>query len=390
MDTCGLTSLYDLFADFIVFRSLEALDPRLPRAATLRSEARLPAGTLPRKSDAAYARVIAHLVAAAQAIVHPGIPLAHLLYVGDTRLLDSTAFRSLRAATGWSGWGFIASEDLSAAPSLEREEDLLVSNRWGGLADFLALLRAQSVPLDSSTVLIVDLDKTAIGARGRNDRVIDQARMAAVYQTASAILGGQFPAARAIFDSAYARLNHPAHHPFTADNQDYLVYICLVVAAGLYDLADLLADLSSECLCTFEQFLTVIEGRLPATGTGLPAFHAEFVAAYYEGDPTPFKAFRRHEYRTTADRLGCLPPGAPACQVLAEEIAITQEVRDLALYLQAHGVLLFALTDKPDEAALPSPDMAALGYLPLHRIPTHVLGTPLFDVPGGARPPTPA
>ena len=35
---------------------------------------------------------------------------------------------------------------------------------------------------------------------------------------------------------------------------------------------------------------------------------------------------------------------------------------------------MLALSDKPDEATVPSHVLAAQGYLPLHRTPTHVVG----------------
>jgi hypothetical protein len=46
----------------------------------------------------------------------------------------------------------------------------------------------------------------------------------------SGILGATFD--QAAFRRAYTELNVPAYHPFTADNQDYLAYVCLMFAAS--------------------------------------------------------------------------------------------------------------------------------------------------------------
>jgi len=97
------------------------------------------------------------------------------------------------------------------------------------------------------------------------------------------------------------------------------------------------------------------------------------------GDPTPFKAFRRNEYLCTAARFGCVPAGAPLGQTLAEQVCITQEVRELALWLRSRGCLVMTMSDKPDEATLPTPELAAQGYLPLHRTPTTAVGESIAD-----------
>ena len=38
------------------------------------------------------------------------------------------------------------------------------------------------------------------------------------------------------------------------------------------------------------------------------------------------------------------------------------------------GALLFGLSDKPDEASFPTPDLEAEGYLPLHKTRALVVG----------------
>ena len=89
--------------------------------------------------------------------------------------------------------------------------------------------------------IIIDLDKTALGARGRNDHVINQARVEAVRLTVGNLLGDAFDLER--FQGDYEILNQPTFHSFTTDNQDYLAYICLILGSDLFEL-----DFLVECL----------------------------------------------------------------------------------------------------------------------------------------------
>jgi hypothetical protein len=61
-------------------------------------------------------------------------------------------------------------------------------------------------------------------------------------------------------------------------------------------------------------------------------------------------------------------------QRLADEIFITAEVRAAALLLKDHGALLFGLSDKPDEASVPSSELAAEGYQPIHWTKANIVG----------------
>ncbi|MGQ9713475.1 MAG: hypothetical protein ACUVST_01795 [Anaerolineae bacterium] len=373
MRVFGMAALADFLGDFVVYRNLEPVDPHLPRFAEVARTLSLPPGPAPRKSDRDYARVIARILEAAQALVHPEVRLKRLLYLGDTRLLDSTAFRNLKAVMDLPGWAFIASEDLKAPPRLEQEGDLFVANRWRAVEDVLAILTAQDFPLDEATAVIVDMDKTAIGARGRNDKVIDQARVAAIWKTVAGTLGAAFqPEA---FQEAYDTLNQARYHPFTADNQDYLAYICLMLSAGLYDLQSLLDDLAAGRMATFAQFIARVDDLLRGRPEdGVLEVHRQVWERVRVGDPTPFKAFRRNEYLETVARLGHVTEPTSVADLLRQEIVVTQEIREVAERCRASGALLFGLTDKPDEASLPPDDLAARGFVPLHRARTHSVG----------------
>jgi hypothetical protein len=377
----GLATLSEFLGDRVAYRNLAPCDPQLDGLERVGPRVGLPPGCIPRKSDADYARVVTHFLRQArvlQASQHNTSrhSLRRLIFVGDTRLLDGTAFSNLCAAGDWPGLAFIGSENSKPAEaqivSGEGDERLYLSNRWAALAEFDRFCAAQGLPVDEDAVVVVDLDKTALGARGRNAAVIDAARVAAVQQTVAGLLGDAFDLEA--FCRAYEPLNQPEFHTFTGDNQDYLAYVCLMLGAGLDDLDALMASVRAGEMTTFDQFIQSIEQRKAALPGKLTGIHAEIYANVQAGDPTPFKAFRRREYRTTQKRFGCLPADAPLERRLQDEILITEEVRAMALEWARRGALLFGLSDKPDEAATPTPELAAQGYRSLHQTPTHAVG----------------
>jgi hypothetical protein len=358
-----------------VYRSLQPLDQRLPPLAELRSQIGLPVGLIPRKSAEDYARVIVHLLRQARALDAPGTPIDRLVYVGDTRLNDGNAFTNICRAGGWPGLAFIGCERGDAAQielSEQREGTLYLANRWAALSGFDQFCRERGCPPDERTAVIVDLDKTALGARGRNDHVIDAARVEAVRSIVGDLLGDGFDPAG--FQEAYDCLNQPEFHPFTADNQDYLAYICLVLGSGLNRLETLVNDVRSGRVTSFQQFISEVDDRAAGLPGSLSGIHDSIYACVQQGDPTPFKAFRYSEYRTTVERMGWLDDDTPVAELMAKEIVITQEVREVALAWRAQGALVFGLSDKPDEASIPSKDLAAQGYQPIHRVATHAVG----------------
>jgi hypothetical protein len=375
MRSHGRTAVHEFLGDRVVYRNLVPMDPRLLPLDEVRSQLGLAAGIVPRKSELAYARVIVHLLRQARALDAPGIAVDHLVYVGDTRLNDGTAFANICRAGNWPGLCFIGSErqGTCSVEILERDQTLLyLANRWAALADFDRFCQDRGFLLDGRTAAIVDLDKTALGARGRNDHVIDGARVEAVRCTVRGLLGDSFrPAA---FQRAYDLLNQPEFHPFTTDNQDYLAYVCLILGSGLYEMESLLADVRGGRLASFAQFIAGVEGRSGDLPADLRDIHGRFYSYVQRGDPTPFKAFRYNEYQATVERMGHLPDNVPVAELLADEIVVTQEVREAAMVWRERGVLLFGLSDKPDEASIPSGDLSARGYQPIHRTMTHAVG----------------
>ena len=376
MKLLGRTSVSEFLVDRIVYRNLIPYDPRLPPLDALREQAALPPGLLPRKSEAEYGQVIAHLLRQAHLLDAPGTAIQRLLFVGDTRLLDGTAFENICRAGGWPGLAFIGSEN-DKPPAVEivptqNGQSLYLANRWAALADFDRYCASHGFPVDEATALVIDLDKTAIGGRGRNARAIDQARVDAIEKTVSTLLGAAFDLHA--FRRDYDQLNHPEFHPFTADNQDYLAYVCLVLGSGLYGFDTVVEQVRSGELKSFTQFITQVNEQAAHLPPGLAEIHTEIYTAVRAGDPTPFKAFRRNEYLLTVGRMGHLADNTPLEILLQDEIVITQEVRQQALEWRKRGALLFGLSDKPDEASTPTPELAAQGYRPIHRTETHAVG----------------
>jgi len=376
MKNYGRTSLNEFLGERVVYRNLEPADPHLPGLNDLRDTVDIAPGKIPRKSETDYARVIVKLLEQAQELRGIRHTIKRLLFVGDTQLLDGTAFFNICLAGEWPGIAFIGSENAKPA-SIEvlpnaAGQRLYLANRWAALVDFAGYATSCGFPADESTILILDIDKTALGGRGRNGHVIDRARVQAVQDTVAGLLGAAFDLNA--FHTAYDLLNQPEFHPFTADNQDYLAYICLILGSGLYRLEAVVADIREKHLVSFEGFLARVEARVRELPPRLADLHADIYANVQKGDPTPFKSFRRNEYLTTIRCFGQLEDSTPVETLLAQEILVTQEVREIALNWQKQGVLILGLSDKPDEAATPTVELARQGYLPIHQAITHAVG----------------
>jgi hypothetical protein len=372
------SSLYDLFGDLVVYRDLNPVDPRLPRFEAATAEIGLPGTTRPRKHEPSYAQTMAWFLRQARDIERPGTFIEELVYLGDTVLSDSNAFRNLCSAGGWRGWAFIGAEKDEAL-AIAEQDDIYTANRWTALAPFVSWMLKQGAVLDAHTAVIIDIDKTALGARGRNDGAIDRARVTAIEATVAEALGPAFDAAS--FRRAYVELNQARYHSFTADNQDYLAYVCLMLGTGISTLEDMLADIAAGRLANTQDLMALVEAqrdRLPSQV--LRELHDDIYGRVKAGDPTPFKAFRRREYLETTARMGSLPDNVPLAQRLLEEICLTQEVMEMGRWFKSRDCLVMALSDKPDEATMPSPEAATQGHLPLHRTATHVVGQPIVHL----------
>ncbi len=382
LELTGKARVSDFLADRMVYRNLNPVDERLVGFEAIRRQLGLADGYAPRKSELDYARVVYELLKQAQQLRSPGIVLRRIVFVGDTRRNDGLTLDNLCQVSSLPGAAFIGDETTAPAKVEVAQtaggRSLYLANRWQALLDsgeqgFGGFCLRQGLSVDEGTALLVDLDKTALAARGRNAQVIDAARVQAVEDTVAEGLGASFNPRT--FRTAYDCLNQPEFHNFTADNQDYLAYICLILGSGLVELDKLVQEVRAGDISSFAGFIDIVEARSGELDGGLYDLHGEIFARFQQGDPTPFKAFRRKEYLATIRRLGCLDDEAPLAERLEKEIVITGEVLKLAKDWAARGALVFGLSDKPDEASLPTAELAAQGYQAIHRTLTHVVGS---------------
>ena len=375
MEKYGRSAVSEFLGDNIIYRNLEPVDQDVPGLADLWEAAGLRSNRVPRKTTPEYAGLVACMLRHVSNQKNPKSPIKNVVFIGDTHLNDGTAFQNICRAGDWDGMALIAAEKDGPA-QFEVEEGqpgrIILANRWSALEEFAKYCTKMDFQIDDQTVVLLDLDKTTLGARGRNDKVIDQVRIEAANLTIRELLGDDFN--EEFFSTAYQRLNQPEFHPFTGDNQDYLVYICMILGSALCDLEALVTDVEVGKMVSFEQFLNFSEENKEKLPSNQRRVHDAVFNLVKEGDPTPFKDFRRQEFILTVSHMGQLPKDALIEELLKREITITQEVRQAALRWREQGALLFGLSDKPDEASIPDPEMASQGFKPIHRVETTVLG----------------
>jgi hypothetical protein len=363
MHTYGSAAIADLLGDNVAYRSLRPADSRLPGLTAFHT------GTVPRKGDLAYAEVVVQILQAAQQLAHPHVALRKFVVIGDTQRSDGGAFETICTASGWRGRCFICDENPTEPPTIRQQGMIQYANAWQGLHAFQAALEAEEFSIDPGTVIVLDIDKTLLGAKGRNHQLIDRARLSALRAAVAETLGAEFDAEH--FSAIYRELDQARYHPITEDNQDLVAYFCVMIGGGVLTISELMQLLQDGY--RFRDTLDLASDRVARLNPHLAAFHHDIANLVRAGDPTPYKSFRRREYHETCALLGCSTAVAPE-QLLAEEITITAEVWQVAQIWAQQGALLFGLSDKPDEAALPDPALTLAGMLPLHRIPTHIVG----------------
>ncbi|MCJ7529566.1 MAG: hypothetical protein MUO64_00870 [Anaerolineales bacterium] len=68
----------------------------------------------------------------------------------------------------------------------------------------------------------------------------------------------------------------PSYHPFTADNQDYRAYICLMLGVGMFDLDQMILSVNTGSIRHFEDILAEAKRRrLELASTRLKPVHDE-------------------------------------------------------------------------------------------------------------------
>ncbi|NTV63354.1 MAG: hypothetical protein HGA65_07425 [Oscillochloris sp.] len=349
-----MKTIADLTADRVYYRDLEPCDPELPGLSELRAQLGLPDGLLPRKREPAYAQVALALSAAAQAR-RGGSPLTTLVVIGDTdndRLL-AQFLNQLPDAP--HAYGFIGVDRPVSPESMSWDGPIATATRWALLHPWAEDLEQRGVRWERAALLI-DIDKTLLGPRGRGDGAIDDARAEGALAVADQLLHNYFDVA--LFRRVYAELCRQEWHAFTLDNQDYVTATTLLVSSGALSFAQLEAAVDSGQIASFAELLAQVAPYVPPQ---LASLHADLRARVAVGDPTPFKQFRRAEFVATVARMA------------DGRLTLCGELFALAERLIAAGALCLATSDKPAESALPSAEQAAAGLRPLHRTPARVI-----------------
>ena len=376
LEILGQGSLSDFLGDAVVYRRLAPLDRRLPGLEQLRKPLGLPASGIPRKVEPAYGHVVVEMLRAAYRLQSDSGDPTSVVMIGDTVHNDGGAFRNICDVLACPGGAFICDEDANpprlAADSDSRQRVLFTANRWRLIDLFEDELARLGIEIGRDTAVIVDIDKTALGARGRNHRPIDAARVAAVSRTANEVLGEQ--ADHELMMATYHRFNQPRFHPFTTDNQDYLAYIALMVGSGWSSPEALDDEIAAGIIPSFEVLLERVADSLDTLPQLLRPVHEDVVTAVAAGDPTPFKSFRRAEFRETVKRMVPTDESPAVPDLIESKITLTAEVRTKALEWRDRGAVILGLSDKPDEASCPEGEPHASDLQPLHRTPAWVVG----------------
>ena len=367
MFVTGAGSISELVGDLVAYRSLRPCDKRLTDFAV----PPLP----PRKIQPEYARIVGELLQSARRLDAPHATLRRLIVVGDSTASDATAWANLCAEWGWTGSAVIVDEQSEVAESAHQHIDSpdrrqVLLTRWADLREWAHTVAAAGV--DEETAILLDIDKTLLGARGRNDGVIDHARGRAMHRAVAEALQARFDAQA--FEHARHLFNMREFQAFTGDNQDYVAYLALVVAGGLFQPEEMAALIRGGQISDVQGLVQRVELELQDRPTDLAAgaAHRSIAERIRAGDPTPFKAFRQIEYEETLACMGRSNEMSIDTR-LREELVLTGEVVDLARHWKSQGAMLFALSDKPDEAAIPNEELQQAGYLPLHHVRTHIV-----------------
>ena len=375
MKNYGRTSISEFLGDFIVYRNLVPVDSRLPALPEIGKAIGLARGIIPRKIDEAYGSVVVELLKKARSFDEANSEIKKLVYLGDTTMTDVTAFVNICRVGGYQGIAFIGAENGEPPHMKELQQNgctICYANRWALLKEFDALCRRKDFLPNTNTAVVADIDKTILGARGRNDLVIDRVRIDAAERVIHEKMSDRFN--HHSFQKAYDTLKRQEYHSFTSDNQDYLVYICLAVGSGVLSLDSLLGQIKSGTVKSFNEFIESVESRVAALPADMRAIHNNVYECVRDNDLTPFKVFRLNEFKLTAERMGCLDDAVPPDEMLKKEIVLTEEVRDFILSWKLQGTVVFGLSDKTDEASLPTGDVSVRGFQPIHHIMTHAIG----------------
>ena len=144
--------------------------------------------------------------------------------------------------------------------------------------------------------------------------------------------------------------------------------------SGVEQLAGLVNRIWAGELRTFPQFIAEVEVCEFALGPSLRSLHGQIYEAVCAGDPTPFKAFRYNEFLATLARMGHLPELGPFAG-----FPVTRDPDQPAKYATwpwngRRWCIDLRVSDKPDEASIPSTELQEQGFVALHQKRTQCWG----------------
>ncbi len=313
----------DLIGDNIFFRELRPLNPDLvPIEVVLY---RLNLDRVPRKKDPEYPRVIS-------CYLNLLGDFDRILFLGDTLLNDKNFAIGLTALGEYDVFAVITRESGEKF-ELKQERNILYSNRWSFILELPEYLAKMDFYIDEKTAVIIDIDKTMIGARGRNDHAIDLARAWAVYKL---LKKAEIEMNFHDFFKLYKRVNSPDFFDITHDNQDIVAFVAIALSSGIVEEITSVEETARKLIRTKNSFLSFI-GK-------------EVLENLEKRAPTLFPTFREMEYFSTIEFMDRFDDTTPLEKLLKEEILITGEIFDL---LENSLATVIALTDKPERSSLP-------------------------------------
>ncbi|MFC1556315.1 hypothetical protein ACFL67_04445 [candidate division KSB1 bacterium] len=328
MKIFGQASLYDLFQENIIYRNLDIIDIRYPKFYEIKNQLHIQ--DLPRKNSKDYASVVLSILRS----INPDVD--SVLYFGDSQL-DIALVQNIFEIQDIEVRGFIYSS--------HEYKDLPVYyyKSWEKIFDFITCCKKL---IGQNTIAVFDLDKTIIGAKGRNESVINDVRFDAVYEQLKNLENSiSRDSAKRIYD--ILQLNHA---DYTQDNQDTTALLTILIAHRIIDFDKLdefkkgnvkLTDLTSLAMLDCDNDL-------------LKKLTAEIQKKLSKRSPTFFIPFRESEFKATIARFNRYPKEKGVEFIVNNEITITKEICDAVHFLNNNSVTCVCLSDKPDEAVFPA------------------------------------
>ncbi len=327
------SNLNFIFDDLIVFRELNVLKDGFPNFKKIKEILSLE--ELPRKKDKNYALVLSF-------IIDQIGDFNKVIYIGDTFLNDKSIIENLTDLKKYEVFGIIT----EGKGELKREKNVILNNSWENLGN---LIKELNLNFDKKTFIIADIDKTLIGARGRNDLSIDKARFDAIKIVSKNYIKN-FEEKK--FFSIYKILNEKRFHHFTEDNQDIVTLLSITFNLNLYPFEKFLYEYENG-IWSDKNFFFESVINLNKENTKFIETLKICLDKMKRKDPTPFLEFRFNEFEATIKRMDFLPDDIDESILLSEEILITKEVFQILIEGKEKGATIFGLSDKPEISSLP-------------------------------------